>query len=99
MRDRPWGSVQAPGWPATAAVYVADKAPVPLPGDSAAQGQACRPPALSEAGAALERGIAAAAEAVAGAAEELDDWDSRVGDGDCGATLKRAVLAIQEVTR
>lgn len=45
----------------------------------------------------LQGCIKAAAEAVAAAAEELDEMDSRVGDGDCGTTLGLAAAGILQV--
>jgi hypothetical protein len=66
-------------------------------GGGAAAEPCGRPAELSAAAAALERCIGAAATAVAQQAARLDEADSRVGDGDCGSTLKLAADAIQEV--
>lgn len=95
-------TMQVPGWPfASPAAAVSEKQPAPMPAAPSSGGAAAeapgRPAELSPAAAALERCIGAAAAAVAQQAARLDAADSRVGDGDCGSTLKLAADAIQEV--
>lgn len=46
-----------------------------------------RPLQLSQQGRILEVAIEAAADAVIGMMDNLNDWDSKVGDGDCGSTV------------
>ena len=52
---------------------------------------------LSAAAALLERCISVAADAIVRSAAELDDLDSRVGDGDCGSTLRLAAQEVKQV--
>ncbi|OQS04323.1 dihydroxyacetone kinase [Thraustotheca clavata] len=42
----------------------------------------------------LSKGIKAAAESIVVAEPQLTDWDAKVGDGDCGETLKAGAEAI-----
>lgn len=101
--------LQAPGWPCHMGAVTADMAPAPLPsppqrpseeGSLATRGSVA---ARVESGTTkgdgelLRRCISAAAQAVAAAVGQLDEMDSRVGDGDCGATLALAASAILEV--
>ncbi|OQR95144.1 dihydroxyacetone kinase [Achlya hypogyna] len=44
----------------------------------------------------LQRGIQAATERIIEAEPQLTDWDAKVGDGDCGETLKTGAQAIQD---
>ena len=46
-----------------------------------------RPPELNELGSILEAAIEAAANEIINLREKLNDWDSKVGDGDCGSTV------------
>lgn len=96
--------LQAPGWPAHSGAVVSQQsaAPVPeapkKPEKSRTQSAATGGEADGGAGGAMRACVQAAAEAVAAAAGELDDMDSRVGDGDCGATLSLAAAAILQVS-
>ena len=97
--------LQAPGWPAHSGVATPQQSPAPVPQapnktqpkQSRAQSAATDGEADGGVGDAMRACIKAAAEAVAAAAGELDDMDSRVGDGDCGATLGLAAAAILQV--
>ncbi|GAY68124.1 hypothetical protein CUMW_261750 [Citrus unshiu] len=55
-----------------------------------------RPLQLSQQGHVLEVTIEAAAEAVVNLRDRLNEWDSKVGDGDCGSTMYRGATAILE---
>jgi len=46
-----------------------------------------QPPELNELGSILEAAIGAAANEIINLREKLNDWDSKVGDGDCGSTV------------
>lgn len=99
---------KAPGWPCHMDMSHANTSPAPMPSashlsdknifssdtaESTSGGAGCKP---SEQGKAIRRCISAAAHAVTEAAEELDEMDSRVGDGDCGSTFATAAAAILE---
>ena len=47
----------------------------------------CRPLELNQQGQVLEMAIQAGAEAIVNLKDELNEWDSKVGDGDCGTTV------------
>lgn len=49
-----------------------------------------RPQQLSQQGCALEVAIEAATLAIINLKDTLNDWDSKVGDGDCGSTVSRS---------
>ncbi|KAM3310843.1 hypothetical protein ACQJBY_031493 [Aegilops geniculata] len=51
---------------------------------------------LSKQGCMLEAAIEAAAKELIGLKDSLNDWDSKVGDGDCGTTMYRGATAILE---
>ncbi|CAI9295470.1 unnamed protein product [Lactuca saligna] len=55
-----------------------------------------RPEQLNEQGRALEVAIEAAVSAVIQLKDSLNEWDSKVGDGDCGSTMARGATAIQQ---
>lgn len=46
-----------------------------------------RPLQLSEQGQVLEIAIETAANVILDLKDSLNDWDSKVGDGDCGSTV------------
>ena len=54
-----------------------------------------RPEDISASGKALELAIQAATQSLIDAESELTEWDTKVGDGDCGTTLKTGAEAIQ----
>ncbi|CAL1369073.1 unnamed protein product [Linum trigynum] len=74
------------------------KIPVPLPQSPSARSDVslCRPVQLSKQGILLEVAIEAAATAVVNLKDPLNEWDSKVGDGDCGSTMYRGATAILE---
>lgn len=47
-----------------------------------------KPQELSEQGGILEVAIRAAANEIIGLRNQLNEWDSKVGDGDCGSTVR-----------
>ncbi|XP_057758263.1 putative 3,4-dihydroxy-2-butanone kinase [Arachis stenosperma] len=53
-----------------------------------------RPLQLSEQGQVLEIAIETAANVILDLKDSLNDWDSKVGDGDCGSTMYRGAKAI-----
>ncbi|GAB9467248.1 Dihydroxyacetone kinase [Globisporangium polare] len=53
-----------------------------------------RPAQLTSSGLLLERAIQAACEKLIQSEPELTLWDSKVGDGDCGTTFKKAAETI-----
>lgn len=53
-----------------------------------------RPTQLTNSGLLLERAIQAACEKLIQSEPELTLWDSKVGDGDCGTTFKKAAETI-----
>lgn len=89
---------QAPCWPKNKCEVAPDKKRLPLPpgptGDSSATRQT-RPGKLTQQGAMLERALLAAATAILEHAQELDELDQRVGDGDCGTTLAQGARGIK----
>lgn len=74
------------------------KIPVPMPPSHSTKSDESlgRPPQLSQQGHVLEMTIEAAAEAVVNLRDRLNEWDSKVGDGDCGSTMYRGATAILE---
>ncbi|KAB5524262.1 hypothetical protein DKX38_022011 [Salix brachista] len=74
------------------------KIPVPLPLSHSAKSyeSLSRPQQLSEQGCLLEVAIEAAVIAIIDLRDNLNEWDGRVGDGDCGSTMCRGATAILE---
>uniref|UniRef100_A0A6M2EZ70 3,4-dihydroxy-2-butanone kinase n=1 Tax=Populus davidiana TaxID=266767 RepID=A0A6M2EZ70_9ROSI len=74
------------------------KIPVPLPLSHSAKSDESlsRPQQLSEQGHLLEVAIEAAMNAIIDLRDNLNEWDGRVGDGDCGSTMYRGATAILE---
>ncbi|KAL3151120.1 hypothetical protein ABBQ38_012986 [Trebouxia sp. C0009 RCD-2024] len=86
---------QAPFWPKDKCIVVPDKPKAALPLAPNPEAQTSRPDTLSEQGQLLEKALLSAAAAILDHAQELDDWDQRVGDGDCGTTLAQGARAIR----
>lgn len=55
-----------------------------------------RPTTLTDTGRQLEAAITAACAALIGAETDLNDLDRRVGDGDCGTTLRRGAERLKQ---
>ncbi|XP_066310866.1 putative 3,4-dihydroxy-2-butanone kinase [Miscanthus floridulus] len=51
---------------------------------------------LSKQGCILEAAIEASATAIINLKDSLNEWDSKVGNGDCGTTMYRGATAILE---
>ncbi|OMO50229.1 Dak kinase [Corchorus capsularis] len=88
---------KAPNWPVcSAGNRPPAKIPVPLPPARSTKSEESlsRPLQLNEQGLILEVAIEAAANAVMDMRDSLNDWDSKVGDGDCGSTMYRGAAAI-----
>ncbi|KAG7599820.1 DhaK domain [Arabidopsis suecica] len=89
---------KAPSWPVgTDGSRLPAKIPVPLPFRSTKNEESlCRPQQLSHQGRVLEAAIEAAATVVINLKDSLNEWDGKVGDGDCGSTMCRGATAILE---
>ncbi|XP_021724778.1 putative 3,4-dihydroxy-2-butanone kinase isoform X1 [Chenopodium quinoa] len=74
------------------------KIPVPVPQSPLLKCNelSTRPQELSEQGHTLEVAIEAAASELINMRDALNEWDSKVGDGDCGSTMFRGASAILE---
>ncbi|KAJ0105337.1 hypothetical protein Patl1_19517 [Pistacia atlantica] len=72
------------------------KIPVPMPPSRSSKSEESlsRPLQLSQEGRILEVAIEAAANEVINLRDSLNEWDSKVGDGDCGSTMYRGATAI-----
>ncbi|XP_076895742.1 putative 3,4-dihydroxy-2-butanone kinase isoform X2 [Bidens hawaiensis] len=93
-------ATKAPHWPVGAdGDHPPAKIPVPVPSSRSTKSDEQvlgRPQQLSQQGCALEVAIEAATLAIINLKDTLNDWDSKVGDGDCGSTMARGATAIQE---
>ncbi|XP_012852771.1 PREDICTED: putative 3,4-dihydroxy-2-butanone kinase [Erythranthe guttata] len=90
---------KAPNWPVAAdGNHPPAKIPVPIPPSRSKKNKETlsRPEQLSCQGHILEVAIEAAATAVIDLKDSLNEWDSKVGDGDCGSTMFRGASAILE---
>ncbi|CAL0332596.1 unnamed protein product [Lupinus luteus] len=92
-------ATKAPYWPvAVDGNRPPAKIPVPVPPSPSAKSDEprSRPLQLNEQGQILEAAIEAAANAILNLKDSLNEWDSKVGDGDCGSTMYRGAKAILE---
>lgn len=92
-------STKAPHWPVGVdGNHPPAKIPVPVPPSRSTKTDETlsRPLQLNQQGHILEVAIEAAASAVINLKDSLNDWDSKVGDGDCGSTMFRGATAILE---
>ncbi|XP_057952075.1 putative 3,4-dihydroxy-2-butanone kinase [Malania oleifera] len=90
---------KAPYWPIGATGNHAHaKIPIPMPPSRSTDHDESlsQPQQLNQQGHVLEVAIEAAANAVINLRDSLNDWDSKVGDGDCGSTMYRGAKAILE---
>ncbi|KAA3458290.1 Dak kinase [Gossypium australe] len=90
-------STKAPHWPVgSAGNRPPAKIPVPLPSSRSMKSDELlsRPLQLTEQGHILEVAIEAAANAIINMRDILNDWDSTVGDGDCGSTMYKGATAV-----
>ncbi|CAN7054299.1 unnamed protein product [Brassica oleracea var. botrytis] len=93
---------KAPSWPVgTDGNRPPSKIPVPLPPFQQNKNEESlgRPQELSQQGRILEAAIEAAATVVISLKDSLNEWDGKVGDGDCGSTMCRGATAILEDMR
>lgn len=90
---------KAPAWPVGVdGKRPPAKIPVPVPQSLILSSNEVptRPEQLSEQGRILEVAIEAAASELMNIRDTLNEWDSKVGDGDCGSTMFRGASAIIE---
>ncbi|KAK7250727.1 hypothetical protein RIF29_33349 [Crotalaria pallida] len=90
---------KAPYWPvAVDGNRPPAKIPVPVPPSLSAKSDKpqSRPLQLNEQDLILEAAIEAAVNEVIDLKDNLNEWDSKVGDGDCGSTMYRGAKAILE---
>lgn len=90
---------KAPAWPVGVdGKRPPAKIPVPVPPSPSPRSNelSTRPQQLSEQGHILEVAIEAAAHELINIKDVLNEWDSKVGDGDCGSTMFRGASAIIE---
>ncbi|MCL7032957.1 hypothetical protein MKW94_000960 [Papaver nudicaule] len=90
---------RAPSWPVGAdGVRPPAKIPLPVPPchSKKIDEEPSRPEQLNVHGIILEAGIEAAANAIIDLKDSLNEWDGKVGDGDCGSTMFRGAMAILE---
>ncbi|KAH7440301.1 hypothetical protein KP509_04G100300 [Ceratopteris richardii] len=89
---------RAPAWPVSVdGPRPQTTIPVEIPqGPSTVNKVPCRPEKLSTQGKVLEMAIEAGADAVVKQRDMLNDWDSKVGDGDCGDTMCKGAMAVLE---
>ncbi|XP_026659968.1 putative 3,4-dihydroxy-2-butanone kinase isoform X2 [Phoenix dactylifera] len=74
------------------------KIPVPVPPSCSSRSNEMitQPQELSEQGCILEAAIQAAANEIINLRDKLNEWDTKVGDGDCGTTMYRGATAVLE---
>lgn len=92
-------ATKAPAWPVEVnGNRPTPKFPVPMPPSSlkAMNVSSSRPRELSKQGLLLEAAIEAAAKAVIDIKDQLNEWDGKAGDADCGSTLFKGATAILE---
>ncbi|XP_020240423.1 putative 3,4-dihydroxy-2-butanone kinase [Cajanus cajan] len=92
-------TTKAPYWPVSAdGNHPPAKIPVPIPVSRSTKTDEprSRPLQLNEQGQILEVAIEAAANAIINLKDDLNEWDGKVGDGDCGSTMYRGAKAILE---
>ncbi|XP_078440913.1 putative 3,4-dihydroxy-2-butanone kinase [Wolffia australiana] len=98
--DAPTG---APNWPVGIdGKHPRAKIPVPVPPSISTRNEEevlAQPQELSKQGHVLQAAIEAAATAIIDLKDSLNEWDSKVGDGDCGSTMSRGATAILEDLR
>lgn len=92
----------APAWPVgVAGNRPPAKIPIPVPQSTIPKSNElpARPQELSKQGHILEVAIQAAATEVINLKDNLNEWDGKVGDGDCGSTMSRGATAILDGLR
>ncbi|KAL4574631.1 hypothetical protein LXL04_021467 [Taraxacum kok-saghyz] len=92
-------TTKAPHWPVGVdGDHPPAKIPVPVPPCRSTKSDEVlsRPEEVNSQGLALEVAIEAATLAIIDLKDNLNEWDSKVGDGDCGSTMCRGATAIQQ---
>ncbi|CAN6714491.1 unnamed protein product [Malus baccata var. baccata] len=92
-------ATKAPYWPVGVdGNHPPAKIPVPLPPSRSMNSDEPlgRPEQLNEQGQILEVAIEAAANAIKKLKDNLNEWDGKVGDGDCGSTMYRGATTVLE---
>nr|CAB3493454.1 unnamed protein product [Digitaria exilis] len=90
---------KAPAWPVgSEGNRPPAKFPVPAPPSPSMKDDEilAQPQELSKEGCILEAAIEASATEIINMKDSLNEWDSKVGDGDCGTTMYRGATAILE---
>ncbi|PNY12432.1 3,4-dihydroxy-2-butanone kinase [Trifolium pratense] len=90
---------KAPYWPVgVSGDRPPAKIPAPIPRSSSTKivEPQSQPLKLTEQGRLLELAIVAAANALIQLKDTLNEWDSKVGDGDCGSTMYKGATAVLE---
>ncbi|TVU45348.1 hypothetical protein EJB05_04833 [Eragrostis curvula] len=90
---------KAPAWPVgSEGNRPPAKFPVPVPPSPSMKDDEIltQPQELSTQGCILEAAIEAGAKEIINIKDSLNEWDSKVGDGDCGTTMYRGATAILE---
>ncbi|KAJ4762660.1 Dihydroxyacetone kinase [Rhynchospora pubera] len=99
--DRLDASTKAPYWPvAVEGNRPPAKIPIPVPVpqsySSTTDETLSQPQELTKLGYTLEAAIEAAANEVIALRDDLNEWDAKAGDGDCGTTMYRGASAVLE---
>ncbi|XP_004981963.1 putative 3,4-dihydroxy-2-butanone kinase [Setaria italica] len=90
---------KAPAWPVgSEGNRPPAKFPVPVPPSPSMEDDEvlAQPQELSKQGCILEAAIEASATEIISLKDILNEWDSKVGDGDCGTTMYRGATSILE---
>ncbi|XP_031406301.1 putative 3,4-dihydroxy-2-butanone kinase isoform X3 [Punica granatum] len=93
---------KAPHWPVavdgTKSNRPPAKIPIPMPASRVTKSDESlsRPTQLTPEGHILEVAIEAAANAIINIKDDLNEWDGKVGDGDCGSTMHKGAMAVLE---
>ncbi|KAK3146268.1 hypothetical protein QOZ80_3BG0263830 [Eleusine coracana subsp. coracana] len=89
---------KAPAWPVgSEGNRPPAKFPIPVPpSPSVKDDEITQPQELSTQGCILEAAIEASTKEIINIKDSLNEWDSKVGDGDCGTTMYRGAAAILE---
>ncbi|KAJ3697647.1 hypothetical protein LUZ61_001352 [Rhynchospora tenuis] len=98
--DRLDAPTKAPCWPVGTEAPLDGRPPVKVPVHPSSSSRnnkiVSRPPVLTKYGCILEAAIEAASKEVVSMKNCLNEWDSKVGDGDCGTTMERGATAVIE---
>ncbi|XP_009355991.2 putative 3,4-dihydroxy-2-butanone kinase isoform X1 [Pyrus x bretschneideri] len=92
-------ATKAPYWPVGVdGNHPPAKIPVPLPPSHSMNSDEPlgRPAQLNEQGQILELAVEAAANAIKKLKDNLNEWDGKVGDGDCGSTMYIGATTVLE---